>query len=162
MNLHDVFTNEHAQRALIARGAEALHAIGGHVAGGHLFGQHGAAKPQAATPSPVTGARLLQSPVAAVVQCGQIAGYYQQLAAVERSKPVLLFAALSMLVLLPLAAADVCAATQSDLAPFFHGGAGHASLRRRFELYMTGTADRSALLPLQMVVAEQQLFRRLG
>jgi len=162
MNLHDVFTSTEAQRVLIARGAAALHAIGQHATGGALFGDSSAQKKAVRGQSPVTGAVLLRPPAAVSERVGQIAGYYQQLAVVERSEPVLLYAALCMLVLLPRAAEAVCAATPSNLAPFFHGNDVHGDLRRRFELYLTGTADRNAILPLQMIVAERQLLLRFS
>lgn len=159
--LRDLLCQSDLQRNFILRGAAALHALDGTPITPALVGS--VVKPSRKTtttalkPSDVVKEELPPAEAA----WGRVAGYYQQLAYTETSPAVLTFAVLSILLLFPAAADEVRAHTPINYSPFFDGNDVFDDLTSRFERHLTGTQSQPSKLPVEMLVAELQLFRRL-
>lgn len=162
-SLTDLIFNVEAQRAFVGRCADALHRLRPCAVPGKLYGAESAKSDAKVREGSVTAATLLKTLTAPAAQNGdQIAGYFQHLAAVEQSRPVLLLAVFGTLVLFPRAAAEVQAETPSNFGPFFAGNGAIANITTRFEQYLTGADGTDAKLPIEIVAAELVLYHRLA
>ena len=163
-SLREVLFSEAAQRAIVAKGAESLHALKEHARPGKLYGDEQSSEAASNGNVSINASALLRTlNLSDVSDTGdRVAGYFQQVASVEQSGVVLAYAALIVLALFPGACREVMASTPSNLYPFLFGSSRVKSISERFELYITGGDGTPAKLPLEMVVAEYILFHRLS
>lgn len=164
--LTDILFNGNCQKQFIERGAHALYEIRSHGTPGKLFGMDPPPAESKKKNVSINASTLLQSlgerqKTSNVADGEKIAGYFQNVAAVEQSRVVLTFAALSMFVLFPLSVIETMAETEPFLAPFFFGNSTINDISTRFEIYITGAENVPAKLPTEIVVAELILFHRL-
>lgn len=159
--LRELLCKSEIQRAFLLKGAAALHHLDGTAITPALVGD------VRTFPTRTLNAALKPADVvreelpAAEAAWGRVAGYFQVLAHTETSPAVLTFAVLALLVLFPAFVAEVRSCTPVNYAAFFDGNAVFADLTTRFETHLTGTQARPAKLPVEILVAELQLFRRL-
>ena len=159
--LRELLCKSETQRAFIERGAAALSQFENVQITPALIGDIAVVPPKtfnsALKPADVVKEEL-PKPEAA---WGRVAGFFQQLATFETSPAVLTFAVLCILLVFPQAATEVREVTPANYAPFFEGNSQIPDITTRFEIYLTGTLTSPAKLPVQILAAELQLFRRL-
>lgn len=159
--LKDLLCRPECQRPFILKGAAALNEMKAVPITPALYGKVAAAEEKATTAALKPCDVVRTSVLPPHPPWDRIAGYFQQIALTESSSAVLTFAVLSLLLLFPAAVAEVQSETPVNYAPFFTGSRSILDMTSRFERHLTGTQSRPAKLPIEILVCELQLYRRL-
>lgn len=157
--LKDALCNPDVQREIIATGAAALHEISQRPRSPSLLGSR--PEPKGTRQKNLTVAELMLTPEPAIDRCPKVAGYFQSVAACETDRIVLTWCTLAMMVLFPPCADQVASHTDVRWATYFSGSGATAGLRTRIVDAITGSNTAVAKTPLEVVLAEWQLYDRI-
>lgn len=158
--LSKVLGDKEVQRQVISRAADSLFELSQQKGSPSLVGSR-ENRPEKKMRG-ITVAALMESAPEAVNRGPQIAGYMQSVATCEQDALTLAWCAIAAMVLFPACAKEVAAATPIGWAPYFEGRRGLPPLSDRVVGLLMGDATRAAMTPMQVVLAEWQLFDRLA
>lgn len=152
--------DKEVQRQVISSAADSLFELSQQRGSPSVIGTR-EVKPERAKRG-ITVAALMESTIEPPNRGPQIAGYMQSVAKCEQDALTLAWCAIASMVLFPACAKQVAAATPIQWAPYFEGGRGLPPLSDRVVGLLMGDPTRSAMTPMQVVLAEWQLFDRLA
>ena len=159
-SLNNALCNEGVQRDIIAHSAAAINECQKKPASPSLLGT----RPKEASPCSrnLSTAELFSEQEQLEPRTPRVAGYFQNVAQLERSPLILTWMVLASMCLFPPCLKIISENTQACHAPFFLGNEIFPPFRTRIINYLAGSATVNAKTPVQIVLAEWQLYSRLS